>query len=72
MDLNITGTALKNKNNTTLLAKKVEEVWWHGFTFVFGRRLNLVFSKGRQNRKDYVPQLEIELLPYESDYGGEN
>ena len=72
MVFNITDTALKKKNNITLLAKKEEEVWWHGFTFGFGCRSSLVFIKGRQNHKDYIPQLEIELLPYESDYGGKN
>ena len=72
MVFNFVGTALKKKNNVTLLAKKEEEVWWHGFTFSFGSRSSLVFIKGRQNHKDYVQQLEIELLPYGFDYGGEN
>ena len=53
MVFNVTGSPLKKKNNVTLLAKKEEEVSWHGFTFVFGCRLSLVFSKGRQNHKDY-------------------
>ena len=33
---------------------------------------SLVFFKGRQNRKDCIKQLETELLPYGSNYGGEN
>ena len=67
------GTALNKKNNVTLIAKKEEEVRWYNFTFGFSCRLSFhqVFIKGRKNCKDYVPQLEIELLSYESDYGGE-
>ncbi|GBN35344.1 Transposable element Tc3 transposase [Araneus ventricosus] len=38
----------------------------------FGSRSSLVFIKGRQNHKDYIKQLETELLPYGSDWGGEN
>ncbi|GBN49211.1 Transposable element Tc3 transposase [Araneus ventricosus] len=38
----------------------------------FGGRSSLVFIKGRQNHKDYIKQLETELLPYGSDWGGEN
>ena len=72
MAFNIIGTALKNKSNITLLAKKEEEVWWYGFAFGFGGRSNIVFIKGRQYHKDYAQQLETELLPYGSDYGGEN
>ncbi|GBM46774.1 Transposable element Tc3 transposase [Araneus ventricosus] len=33
----------------------------------FGGRSSLVFIKGRQNHKDYIQQLETELLPYGSD-----
>ena len=72
MVFSIIGTALKKKNNVTLFSKKEEEVWWYGFTFIFGGRSSLVFIKGRQNHKDYISQLEIELLPFESYYGGEN
>ncbi|GBM91559.1 Transposable element Tc3 transposase [Araneus ventricosus] len=43
-------------------------VWLVGF----GSRSSLVFIKGRQNHKDYIQQLETELLPYGSDWGGEN
>ncbi|GBM75952.1 Transposable element Tc3 transposase [Araneus ventricosus] len=38
----------------------------------FGGRSSLVFIKGRQNHKDYIKQLETELLPCGSDWGGEN
>ncbi|GBM11503.1 Transposable element Tc3 transposase [Araneus ventricosus] len=38
----------------------------------FGGRSSLVFIKGRQNHKDYIQHLETELLPYGSDWGGEN
>ncbi|GBM54729.1 Transposable element Tc3 transposase [Araneus ventricosus] len=38
----------------------------------FGGRSSLVFIKGRQNHKDYKQQLETELLPYGSNWGGEN
>ena len=72
MVFNIIGTALKKKNNVTLLAKQEEEVWWQGFAFVFGGRSSLVFIKSRQNHKDCIQQLKIELLRYVSDYGLEN
>ena len=35
----------------------------------FGSRSSLVFIKDRQNNKE---QLKTELLPYGSDWGGEN
>ena len=69
MVFKIIGTALKKKNNVTLLAKKGQEDLCYGFTFDFGSRSNLVFMKGRKNYKDYISQKEIELLPYESNFG---
>ena len=39
-----------------------------GFAFGFGGRSSLVFIKGRQYHKNYIQQLEIEPLPYRSDY----
>ncbi|GBN97993.1 Transposable element Tc3 transposase, partial [Araneus ventricosus] len=38
----------------------------------FSGRSSLIFIKGRQNHKDYIQQLETELLPYGLDWGGEN
>ena len=72
MTFNTICTAINKKNNISLLAKKEEEVWWFGFVFGFGGRSSLVFNKGRQNHKDYVQQLQIELLLYGLDYGEEN
>ena len=72
MVFNITDTALKKKKNITLFAKKEEEVSWRGFTFGFGCRSSLVFIKDRQNHKNYMQQLETELLPCGYDWGGEN
>ena len=69
MDFNIIGTALNNRNNITLLAKKEEEVWSYGFAFGFGGISNIVFIKGRQYHKDSMQQLETELLPYGFEWG---
>ena len=38
----------------------------------FGDRSSLVFIKGWQYHKDYIQQLETELLPHGSDYWGKN
>ena len=72
MSFNFTGTALNKKNNITLLAKKEDEVWWYIFAFGFNDRSSLVFIKDRQYYKDYIQQLESELLSNRSNYGGEN
>ena len=42
------------------------------YSFGFGGRPSLVFIKGRQYYKDYIQQVEKELLSCGSDYGGEN
>ena len=70
MAFSIIGFAWNKKNNIIQLAKKEKDVWC--MACCFGGKSSFVFIKGRQNCKDYIQQLKTELLPYGSDWGGEN